>query len=138
MVTPTIFLAVIAAALLHAVWNALVKSARDKQAGMTAVVIGHLPAAALALAIFAAIAAGFTAAFGSKTPQALALGAILIFGVAYLVAQGLADRAPVALTVAIAIFFEVFTGWMIRDNLTLNVLMLVWPLDSVKAWQGGI
>ncbi|MEO0056931.1 MAG: hypothetical protein RIT17_367 [Pseudomonadota bacterium] len=53
---------------------------------------------ALALAIFAAIAAGFTAAFGPKSPQALALGAILIFGVAYLVAQGLADRAPVALT----------------------------------------
>lgn len=53
---------------------------------------------ALALAIFAAIAAAFTAAFGPKTPQALALGAILIFGVAYLVAQGLADRAPVALT----------------------------------------
>jgi NAD(P)H-quinone oxidoreductase subunit 5 len=53
---------------------------------------------ALALAIFAAIAAGFTTAFGPKTPQALALGAILIFGVAYLVAQGLADAAPVALT----------------------------------------
>ncbi|QDH35296.1 proton-conducting transporter membrane subunit [Porphyrobacter sp. YT40] len=53
---------------------------------------------ALALAIFAAIAAIFTAAFGPKSPQALALGAILIFGVAYLVAQGLADRAPVALT----------------------------------------
>lgn len=53
---------------------------------------------ALALAIFAAIAASFTTAFGPKTPQALALGAILIFGVAYLVAQGLADRAPVALT----------------------------------------
>jgi NAD(P)H-quinone oxidoreductase subunit 5 len=53
---------------------------------------------ALALAIFTAIAAGFTAAFGPKSPQALALGAILIFGVAYLVAQGLADRAPVALT----------------------------------------
>ncbi len=53
---------------------------------------------ALALAIFAAIAAIFTAAFGPKSPQALALGAMLIFGVAYLVAQGLADRAPVALT----------------------------------------
>jgi NAD(P)H-quinone oxidoreductase subunit 5 len=53
---------------------------------------------ALALAIFAAIAASFTAAFGPKSPQALALGAILIFGVAYLVAQGLADRAPAQLT----------------------------------------
>jgi NAD(P)H-quinone oxidoreductase subunit 5 len=53
---------------------------------------------ALALAIFAAIASAFAAALGPKSPQALALGAILIFGVAYLVAQGLADRAPVALT----------------------------------------
>ena len=53
---------------------------------------------ALALAIFAGIASAFTFAFGPKSPQALALGAILIFGVAYLVAQGLAGRAPAALT----------------------------------------
>jgi NAD(P)H-quinone oxidoreductase subunit 5 len=53
---------------------------------------------ALALGIFAAIATAFTYALGPKSPQALALGAILIFGVAYLVAQGLAGRAPAALT----------------------------------------
>ena len=53
---------------------------------------------ALALALYAVIATSFTLLIGPKTPQALALGAILIFGVAYLVAQGLADRAPVALT----------------------------------------
>ncbi|MFJ6326466.1 MULTISPECIES: DUF2585 domain-containing protein [unclassified Rhizobium] len=47
-------------------------------------------------------------------------------------------RAPVVVTIAIAIFFELLTGWLIRDNLTLNVLMLVWPLEAIKAWQGGI
>ncbi len=49
-----------------------------------------------------------------------------------------ARRAPVAVTVAIAIVFEIFTGWLIRDNLTLNVLMLVYPLDAVKAWQSAL
>ena len=32
---------------------------------------------------------------------------------------------------------ELFVGAMIRDNLTLNVLMFVWPLDSVLHWQQG-
>lgn len=53
---------------------------------------------ALALILYAAIATLFTVVLGAKSAQALALGAILIFGVAYLVAQGLADRAPVELT----------------------------------------
>jgi NAD(P)H-quinone oxidoreductase subunit 5 len=49
----------------------------------------------IALAIYAVV--GF--AFGSTTsPQAAALGAILILGVAYLLAQGLADAAPQLLT----------------------------------------
>ena len=30
-----------------------------------------------------------------------------------------------------------FVGAMIRDNLTLNVLMFIWPLDSVLHWQQG-
>ncbi len=47
-------------------------------------------------------------------------------------------RAPVLVTVAVAIFFELLTGYLIRDNLTLNVLMLVWPVEAIKTWQGGI
>jgi hypothetical protein len=49
----------------------------------------------------------------------------------------LASRLPVSASVAIVLAMELFVGWMIRDNLTLNVLMLLWPLESVKAWQGG-
>lgn len=49
----------------------------------------------------------------------------------------LAWRLPVLATVVIAVVLELFVGWLIRDNLTLNVLMLLWPLESVKAWQGG-
>ena len=50
----------------------------------------------LALAIYAVV--GFCFGFQHKSPQAIALGAILIFGVAYMLAQGLADAAPRALT----------------------------------------
>ena len=53
---------------------------------------------ALALLLYGIVSAAFVWVAGPKSPQALALGAILIFGVAYLVAQGLADAAPAALT----------------------------------------
>jgi hypothetical protein len=46
-------------------------------------------------------------------------------------------RAPVKVTVLTAIAFELFTLWAIRDNLTLNVLMLVAPVDTIRVWQGG-
>jgi hypothetical protein len=49
-----------------------------------------------------------------------------------------AARAPVWLTIAIAILFEILTAIVIRDNLTLNVIMLVWPIDAVRVWQGAL
>lgn len=79
----------------------------------------------LALAIFAAV--GLVFGLLGKPPQAIALGAILIFGVAYLLAQGLADAAPRDLTrrtatAAIAATAGYFTlqtiaEWMTRGTL---------------------
>jgi len=48
-----------------------------------------------------------------------------------------ARRAPVWLTVVLASSFELLTLWTIRDNLALNVLMLVAPVDAIRVWQGG-
>ena len=48
----------------------------------------------------------------------------------------LASRLPVKASIAMGIAFELFTLAMIRDNLTLNVLMLVWPVEAIKVWQG--
>jgi hypothetical protein len=50
----------------------------------------------------------------------------------------LAWRLPVWMTVLLAVAAELFTGYLIRDNLTLNVIMLVWPVDAIKSWQGGV
>jgi hypothetical protein len=49
----------------------------------------------------------------------------------------LASKLPVWASVALALAFELFTLAMIRDNLTLNIVMLVWPLEAVRAWQAG-
>lgn len=48
----------------------------------------------------------------------------------------MAWKLPVKVTVALAIAAELITGWVVHDNLTLNVLMLVWPLEAVRQWQG--
>jgi hypothetical protein len=49
----------------------------------------------------------------------------------------LASRLPVWVTVALIILFEAVTIWLIRDGLALNILMLLYPLDSVATWQAG-
>ena len=49
----------------------------------------------------------------------------------------LAAWLPIWLTVVIALVLELYIGYMIRDNLTFNVLMFLWPPDAVLDWQKG-
>jgi hypothetical protein len=41
------------------------------------------------------------------------------------------------LVVGLALALELFTGYMIRDNLTLNIINLVHHFDFIASWQAG-
>lgn len=103
---------------------------------------------ALSLAIYALI--GFAFGFDAKSPQAITLGAILIFGVAYLIAQGLADLAPRVLTMRTALYsvaasisyFALQTGaeWITSGTLPATPAPgpLEWALLALAVFSFGL
>ncbi len=49
-----------------------------------------------------------------------------------------ASRLPWRVTVAVAIGMELLALAVIRDNMTLNILMLTWPIKAVRQWQAAL
>ncbi len=109
-------LALFPLALLHIVAHSLYKAhaflasggaveqiASFRRPGAVAIPNAAAVGRAFLVALGIYVAVGLAFGIGHKSPQAIAMGAILIFGVAYLFAQGLADKAPRALTQRIAV-----------------------------------
>jgi len=57
--------------------------------------------------------------------------------VAMMLGFWMARRLPVWTTVAFIVGVEVALAVVIRDNLTLNILMLIYPLEAIRRWQGS-
>jgi hypothetical protein len=49
----------------------------------------------------------------------------------------LARRLGVRWSLAVFVVVELVLAWWIHDNLTLNVVMLLWPSESLTRWQQG-
>jgi hypothetical protein len=68
-------------------------------------------------------------------------GDSVVNSVADIVAMALgfwiARKAPVLASVMLFVAVEIGLALMIRDNLTLNILMLIHPIEAVKNWQLG-
>jgi hypothetical protein len=61
------------------------------------------------------------------------LGDIFVFGFGFVLARRLGLRR----TLALFVVTEVALAIWIRDNLSLNILMLIYPIDAVKEWQAA-
>lgn len=49
----------------------------------------------------------------------------------------LAARLPAWITIALIIAVELGLLFLIRDNLILNIIMLIHPIDAIRIWQAG-
>lgn len=77
---------------------------------------------------------GETAALGYQGDTVVnSLGDILFFALGFMLARKLGWRLSLALFVITEIILIIW----IRDSLILNIIMLIYPLEAIKAWQMG-
>jgi hypothetical protein len=75
-----------------------------------------------------------TAALGYSGDSVVnSLSDILMMALGFLLAR----KLPLWAAVAALVVLEVVPLFVIRDNLTLNIIALVAPTPAIQAWQGG-
>ena len=75
-----------------------------------------------------------TAALGYNGDSVVnSMSDILMMALGFLIAR----KLPLWASIALLIVLELVPLYVIRDNLTLNVWMLLWPTQAVRAWQAG-
>jgi hypothetical protein len=67
--------------------------------------------------------------FGDSIVNSISDTVTMIFGFT------LAFLLPAWSTVALAVAIEIALAYLIHDNLTLNIIMVVHPVEAIKAWQ---
>lgn len=75
-----------------------------------------------------------TAALGYSGDSVLnSMSDILMMCLGFLAAR----KLPVWAAILLLIALELVPLYAIRDNLTLNIWMLLWPNDTIRSWQAG-
>ena len=148
----TVFIAVILAASLHAVWNAMVKKEDDKYISLTAIVLGHVPISIIVIFFIDRIARHLISA-DLISILVLILGGLILSGSLFSMILGHwylnVVNLPISLlrsaTKSILVFLSLRAVWNVfalfsqsvnANGFEMSLTEFLWTLEGIFLWCG--